>query len=506
MRPGAYLHDCDSIELMETHISWVLLTGEFVYKIKKPVDFGFLDFSTLTLRRRYCEEEVRLNRRFAESLYVDVVPITLEDGAARFGGSGEPIEYAVRMRQFPGDMQLDRLLAAGSLTADELAEFGATLAQVHDTLPRVSADAKFGSAESVLDPVTENFLQVRQSLFSGLRSEHVDELEAWSNARHVELRRTFEQRRNSGLVRECHGDLHLSNLVRLADGIHAFDCIEFSEALRWIDVISDAAFLTMDCDVRGRSDLAYAFLDRYLERSGDYRAGALLGFYLVYRSMVRAKVAALQAQRVDDVALLQRFHAHVDFARQRAFERRPAIVLMCGVSGSGKSWVAERLVQRLPGIRIRSDVERKRLANLSPDARTNSGVDSGLYAADRSDALYEHLLHCAEALAVGGERALVDATFLSAARRAPFIAAAARNGIACVIVHCVASRAVLVERIEQRNAQRRDPSEATVEVLDAQLSSYEVPRETDATVVTLDTAAAVDPEHIAKRISAVIQA
>jgi len=491
---------------VETHISWVLLTGEFVYKIKKPVDFGFLDFSTLALRRRYCEEEVRLNRRFAESLYLDVVPITLDDGAAHFGGNGEPIEYAVRMRQFPGDMQLDRLLAAGNLAADELAEFGATLAQVHVTLPRVAAAAKFGSAEAVLDPVTENFLQVRQSLFSGLRSEHIDELESWSNARYVELGPTFEQRRNSGSVRECHGDLHLSNLVRLDDGIHAFDCIEFSEALRWIDVISDAAFLTMDCEVRGRSDLAYAFLDRYLERSGDYQAGALLDFYLAYRSMVRAKVAALQAQTADDSALLQRFHAHLDFARQRAFERRPAIVLMCGVSGSGKSWVAERLVQRLPGIRIRSDVERKRLANLAPDARTDSGVDSGLYAADRSDALYEHLLRCTEALAAGGERALVDATFLTAARRAPFVALADRSGIACIIVHCVASRAVLVERIERRNAQRRDPSEATVQVLDAQLSSYEVPAESEATVVTLDTTSAIDAEHIAKRILAVVQA
>jgi predicted kinase len=239
-------------------------------------------------------------------------------------------------------------------------------------------------------------------------------------------------------VRECHGDLHLSNLVWLDDGIHAFDCIEFSEALRWIDVISDAAFLMMDCAVRGRGDLAYAFLDRYLEQSGDYRAGALLGFYLVYRSMVRAKVAALQAQRADDAALLQRFHAHIDFARERALVRRPGLVLMCGVSGSGKSWIAERLVQCLEGVRIRSDVERKRMANIGPQARSYSGVDSGLYAADRSDALYEHLQRSAEALVAGGERAIVDATFLTAARRAPFIeqlSAAASPASSCIASH-----------------------------------------------------------------------
>lgn len=504
MRPDAYLHDCDRIELVETHISWVLLTGTFVYKIKKPVDFGFLDFSTLALRRRYCEEEVRLNRRFAESLYLDVVPITLTDGVARVGGDGEPVEYAVRMRQFPGEMQLDRLLAAGALVAEELAAFGGTLATVHDTLPRVAAGAKFGNAEAVLDPITENFLQVRQSLFASVRPQQIDGLEAWSNARHAELAPTIERRRRDGFVRECHGDMHLSNLVRLDDGIHAFDCIEFSEALRWIDVISDAAFLIMDCEVRNRSDLAYAFLDRYLEQTGDYRAGALLGFYLVYRSMVRAKVAALQAQRADDADLLRRFQSHVDFACERAFTRRPAFVLMCGVSGSGKSRVAEQLLMHLPGVRIRSDVERKRLANLAADARTHSGIDSGLYAAEKSDALYEHLLHSAEALVKGGERAIVDATFLTTARRAQFIGAARRNGCVCVIVHCTAPRDVLIERIERRNAERRDPSEATVDVLEVQLANFEAPNESGAVVVTLDTHGAVDASDVAKRVRAAI--
>ncbi len=505
MRPDAYLHDCARIELVETHISWVLLTGTFAYKIKKPVDFGFLDFSTLSLRRRYCEEEVRLNRRFAESLYIDVVPITLTDGVARFGGDGEPVEYAVRMRQFPGDMQLDRLLAAGALATEELAAFGSTLATVHDTLPRVAEHTRFGSAEAVLDPIAENFLQVRQSVFASMEAQQVDELEAWSNARHAELVSTIERRRRDGFVRECHGDLHLSNLVRLDDGIHAFDCIEFSEGLRWIDVISDAAFLIMDCEVRDRSDLAYAFLDRYLEQTGDYRAGALLGFYLVYRSMVRAKVAALQAQRADDADLLRRFHSHVDFARERAFARRPAFVLMCGVSGSGKSRVAEQLVLNLPGVRIRSDVERKRMANLAADARTHSGLDSGLYAADKTDALYEHLLYAAEALVTGGERVIVDATFLTVARRARFVEAAARNGCVCVIVHCTAPRDVLVERIERRNAERRDPSEATVDVLDVQLANFEAPNESGVVVVTLDTHGAVDARDVAKRVQTVIR-
>jgi hypothetical protein len=483
----------------------VLLTGEYAYKLKKPVDFGFLDFSTLERRHRFCVEELRLNRRFAESLYVDVVAVTRTDGVARFGGDGEVIEYAVRMRQFPSEMQLDRRLAAGQVSLAELADFGVALAHVHATLPRCTGDSEFGTAASVLGPVHENFLQIRGSRFASVSRDLVDSVEAWSNAKHAELSQSIEARRRDGFVRECHGDLHLSNLVRLDGATYAFDCIEFSEGLRWIDVISDAAFLVMDCGVRGRDDLAYAFLDRYLERTGDYGGGALLGFYLVYRSMVRAKVAALQAQRADDVELRRRFLAHLEYADARA-HARPAIILMCGLSGSGKSWVAERLIPSLPAVRIRSDVERKRLADLAPQARTGSAVDSGLYAAERSDALYVHLASSGAALVGGGERAIVDATFLTVSRRDPFREAAARMGVACVIVHCVAPRSVLVQRIKARQDEQRDPSEATIEVLEAQALTYQPPVDAEGIVVTVDTSGPVDIDALTKRIRTAIDA
>jgi aminoglycoside phosphotransferase family enzyme/predicted kinase len=486
--------------LIETHISWVLLTGEYAYKIKKPVDFGFLDFSTLQRRRHFCQEELRLNRRFAEMLYVDVVAITRDRGAARIGGDGEVIEYAVRMRQFPSEMQLDRLLASGQMLSDELAQFGEELARVHAALPQCDASSAFGTAAAVLAPVRENFAQIRQSRFAAISKDVVGELEAWSERAHAALAAVFEQRRRDGYVRECHGDLHLSNLVRLGDATRAFDCIEFSESLRWIDVISDAAFLVMDCAVRARSDLAFTFLDAYLERTGDYQGGALLGFYLVYRSMVRAKVAALQAQRTDDAPLQQRFLAHLQFARDRALRPRAVVVLMCGLSGSGKSWIAQRLVQTLPGMRIRSDVERKRLADLSAQARTGSPVDSGLYSAQRTAALYDHLMGCAAALARGGERVIVDATFLTRTRRDAFRAAAAQAGAACVVVHCVAPRAVLEARIELRRAQQQDPSEATIEVLDAQTARYEAPDRGEGALIGVDTSMPIDLIGLADQI------
>ncbi len=522
MRADAYPHRCESVELIETHISWVLLAGEYAYKIKKPVDFGFLDFSTLERRQRFCEAELRLNRRFAESLYVDVLPVMRANGRVRFAGAGaaesgapddgDVIDYAVRMRRFPSEMQLDRRLEAAQLPTAELAEFGAALARVHATLPIAAADVGFGTPDAVLEPVRENFVQIRQSAFSMHRRERVDVLDAWSAARHAQLAPLLDQRLQSGFVRECHGDLHLSNLVKLDDAIHAFDCIEFSESLRWIDLISDVAFLTMDCCVRGRADLGYAFLDRYLEQSGDYAGGALLDFYLVYRSLVRAKVAALQAQRSDDVELLRRFDTHLDFAlavaniveKADTLWPRPAMIVMCGVSGSGKSWLAKRLVERVGAIRIRSDVERKRMAALKPLQRSASPLDQGLYAPQATDALYAHLARSARALVDGGARVIVDATCLTVARRESFRTEARRRGVACLVVHCFAPHDVLVERISTRNRANDDPSEADVDVLEAQSSHYEPPSVTDETVLNVDTSQRVDVEAIARHLRAAI--
>src|SRR5258706_2623299 len=213
------------------------------------------------------------------------------------------------MRQFDGALQLDRRLAAGHLEPNDLVAFAASLADVHTNLPRCDDDRPFGTPAAVFGPVRENFLQIAGSAFGQVRADRIAAIERWSETRHLALSALIAQRRADGFVRECHGDLHLSNLVALADGIHAFDCIEFSEGLRWIDFMSDAAFLVMDCAVRGRNDLAYMFLNAYLEATGDYAGGALLGFYLVYRSMVRAKVAALQARDPGDAALLRRFDA-----------------------------------------------------------------------------------------------------------------------------------------------------------------------------------------------------
>jgi aminoglycoside phosphotransferase family enzyme/predicted kinase len=496
----AYPHRCDAIELIETHISWVLKTGTYVYKIKRPVDLGFVDFSTLARRRHFCSEELRLNRRFAPSLYVDVVGIVRGAGGIRVGGEGEPFEYAVRMRQFDADWQLDRRLAAGVLGVEELGEFGATLAGQHADLPRCEPTTAFGTAAAVYAPVVENFKQIAASRLSAVQSSECATIAAWSERRHGELNAWFDARRAGGHVRECHGDLHLSNLVALPDGIHAFDCIEFSDPLRWIDVISDVAFLVMDCAVRERGDLGYAFLSRYLETSGDYLGCRLLDFYLVYRSMVRAKVAALSAQEGADVDCQRRFEQHVGYALARVRRGRGALVLMCGLSGSGKSWLAQRLVTRLPALRIRSDVERKRLAGLDVLARSDSPIDAGLYRRNMSDAVYARLADCAEAVVAGGELAIVDATFLDATRRQTFRELAARLGVGCLTVHCDAPPEILESRVANRDSTGDDASEATIEVLAAQRRTFLPPHADEGALLTVATNASVDVDAVAAAI------
>lgn len=499
---SAYPHACDVIELIETHISWVLLTGEFVYKIKKPVDFGFLDFSTLARRRHCCEEELRLNRRFAPSLYVDVVTVTRTGSTIRIDARGDVIDYAVRMHQFPSAMQLDRRLADGALAPEAMADFAEALAHVHTALPRCDSVREFGTAVAVWAPVAENFAQIAASVLRNELADAVGEVVQWSERQHAALTGLMQRRRDEGFVRECHGDLHLANLVDLVDGVHAFDCIEFSEALRWIDVLSDVAFLVMDCLVRARTDLAYSFLNRYLEVTGDYAGCALLGYYQVYRSMVRAKVAALQAGQAALVAA-ERYAAHVNFARARV-RRRGAIILMCGLSGSGKSWLAQRLVPALGALRIRSDLERKRLAGLAADALSDSDIDSGLYAKSRSDAVYAHIAAAAEAVAAGGEWAIVDATLLSLTRRAEMRQRARVAGVACVTIHCRAPVAVLEARIEARQALGADPSEATVRVLQQQLTHFELPTSEEGALISIDTDQYVDTTQIATQIRALL--
>lgn len=505
LRPESYPHVCGTIRLVETHISWVFLTGDYAYKVKKPVRFSFVDFSTPALRKHYSEEELRCNRAFSPELYLDVVEIVRDsEGHVRVGGKGKVVEHAVKMRQFPESNELDRLLDQGRLEVRDLSRFGSEMAALHDALPRLEAPMD-ELERRILGPVLDNFATLTASGAGRDRMDMLQALESASINAFEDGRSTFARRLSEGFIRECHGDLHLRNLVMIDDRVRAFDCLEFNPDLRWIDIASDAAFLIMDCAVRDRADLGYAFQDGYLTGSGDYVGATLSPFYQAYRSVVRAKVAALEidgglgGSSLDSAR--ERLERHLGWASERLRRARGKLVLMCGLSGSGKSYVAERLVPRLPAVRIRSDVLRKAAAGLKPLERSESPVDAGLYTRSRSESVYAELQAHALALAAAGETVIVDATFLERDARTAFRQGARAAGVPCVIVHCRASERTTRSRVENREREGGDVSEAGVAVLEAQLERFDPPAP-DEKAVTVDTEAELEVEAVVAALRA----
>ena len=471
-------HPADSIEVLETHISWVILAGNFAYKFKKAVNFGFLDFSTLQKRHFYCQEELRLNRRFAPQLYLDVVSITGSVTQPVINGEGEPLEFAVKMRRFSQDCLLGGLAAEHRLLPGHVDEIAALLAGIHDTIDRAREDTDFGRAEGIHHWVLDNFTQIRAALQPEAVHPELDRLENWCQQEFSAVRAQLELRRKNGFVRECHGDLHLGNLALIDGRITPFDCIEFNPQLRWIDVMSEAAFLMMDLLDRGYAGLAYRFLNGYLQRTGDYAGLRILRYYLVYRALVRAKVAALRlvqsATGSEGRAEARRdFDGYISLAVNRAVAPAPCMLIMHGVSGSGKSWYASQLAEKLGAIQLRSDIERKRLYGYRADASTGSDVQAGIYSQAASARTYAQLATLASSVVAGGLTVIVDAAFLKLDERQRFQQLAQSCDVPFAILHVEADEPTLVARIARRSQLGNDPSEAGIDVLKSQLVTQE---------------------------------
>jgi uncharacterized protein len=458
---SCYPHPVQRIEVRETHISWVILTGEFAYKIKKPVRLSFLDFSTLELRKRYCDEELRLNRRFAPALYLEVVAITGSPSTPQIDGDGPAIEYAVKLRQFDPEQELSALLNHAAVDGHELAVFGARLAQIHASSPAYPAA---GAAAHAWRLVYTNFQEFQAQASS--QDDESNLLVRWLATEHARIAPVLEARGLAARVRECHGDLHAGNVVRLEGALAAFDCLEFAAELRRLDVADDLSFLVMDLTVRGHATLAYAFLSGWLEENGDYAAVELLAFFCVHRALVRAKVAMLSG---DDHAA----RSYRTFARAALEPQRPQLIVMCGLSGSGKTWLSTRLIEALRAVRIRSDVERKRLAGLRAHESSAAASNGGIYTQAFNDRVYERMLEAAAMILRAGEHAIIDAAFLKRSERRRFIALAAQLQIPVTIVHCMAPEAELRSRLIQREASGNDASEAGVELLSNQVGYWE---------------------------------
>jgi hypothetical protein len=492
--PARYPHPAGRVELIETHISWVLLAGDFAYKLKKPVDLGFLDFSTLAARSHFCEEELRLNRRTAPELYLEVVPIggTPEDPRL---GAAPAIDYAVKMRRFEQDALLDRVAKRGALTASHVDALASAVADFHGRIEHAPPGSDWGSPERVVEFAEQNFEQVEPLAEAPADLEHLESLRTWTDHEFTVRREILLERKRAGFVREGHGDLHLGNIALIDGRPVAFDCIEFNPSLRWIDVASEVAFLVMDLLDHRLARLAWRCLNRYLEATGDYEGLAVLRFYLVYRAMVRAKVACIRAAQSGlDAAARARvaaeYRGYFALARRLAESERPAIVLMHGLSGSGKTTVAQSLVESLGAIRARSDVERKRIHGLGALDRTHQALDAGLYGPEATRKTYDRLAAVARIAADAGFPLIVDAAFLRRGDRDAFRDLARELDVPFAIATCEASEAALRARVAARERAGADASEASTAVLERQLATQEpLGEEEQSAAVVFDTEA-----------------
>lgn len=474
-------HPVSERTLIETHISCVILTGEFAYKIKKDVDFGFVDYTTLERRKQFCELEVELNRRFAPELYLGVVPV-IRVGDKTYVGEfdtestgGEIANYAVKMKQFPQSAILANRLNDPSLTAEAVEQFGRYVANFHATIESAIPTMEFCQPPQVLKDAGDNFAVLLEPLKGDSRFNRLKRLQLWNVEEGISLCPKMEKRLTRGLVKRCHGDLHLKNIIQHGGQLLAFDGIEFNEQFQYVDVLSEIAFPIMDFVARGRSDLAWRLLNSYLEATGNFEDLDVLRFYLVYRAMVRAKVAWLNPrnhteERRAEFASVENpndpfagpWDKYIATAEYFAFGLTPKLSITHGFSGSGKSTVAMRVIDAEGGIRIRSDVLRQRYA------LRFQVTDK--YSREMNEWVYASLEELAGDGVLAGFPITADATFLKFNRREAFQRMAISLGVPFEIINCEAPFEELCSRLE---ARVDDPSDANVDVLKLQLANHD---------------------------------
>ena len=496
----AFPHPVTDFQLIETHISWVILTGDFAYKIKKPVDLEFLDFRELARREHYCNEELQLNRRYTPEIYLDVVPVTGTDEAPQIDGAGPVLDYAVKMRQFETANLLDSVSKAGGLDTHLVRSIASELARSHCDFPSVYTATDNPAAMRAA--MFQNFDQVREYAIDDSAIAQLDSLEEWTRTHIVRLLPLMTERVQQGCVKDLHGDLHLNNMVVLDGKVRFFDCIEFNEHFRIMDTIAEIAFVAMDMADRGES--AQQVLNDYFEYSGDYAGLPLLNLYRVYFAMVRAKVNLMREptsnSEVQATAACQNFTRFVKLALSYTADKPPFVALMHGVSGSGKSTIAAQVAQHFGAIRLRSDVERKRLFGLSPDD-SSEAIKAGIYTAQASENTFERLAALAHGVIDAGLPCIVDATFLEQAARKPFIDVGQELDVPLIILDCIAAQDIIVARLRHRTQRASDASEADIEIMQKQLSVSE-PFDANETqyVVTIDSEQPFDGTPIEQRL------
>ncbi len=489
MQPEFYPHGVqEPVTLLQTHASFLLLTGDYVYKVKKSVDFGFLDYSTLEKRHHFCEEELRLNRQIAPQMYLEVVAVTQGDSCLELNGTGEAVEYAVKMRQFPQEALLIEQFDQGQLSLEQIHRLGQVVANFHSQTPTDDDIRSFGEGAKIREAIEKNYQYSERYIGGPQTRRQFEETKAYSDRFFTERSSLFERRMQIDKIRECHGDLHLKNIALWDDQILLFDRIEFNEEFRFVDVMYDIAFAVMDMEARGRQDLGNEFLNTYIEQTGDWEGLQVLPLYLSRQAYVRAKVASLM---LDDANISksekkiasQTATHYYQVAWQYTQPRQGQLMLMSGLSGSGKSTIARQVARATGAIHIRSDAVRKHLAGIPLQSQGSNEI----YTPDMTRRTYARLLELGIMLAGDGFPVILDAKYDRQQLRETAILAARNRGLPLNIIHCTAPVAVLRDRLNQRKG---DIADATADLLDTQQQAAEPFSENERAYITpLDTTA-----------------
>ena len=479
LSPEAYPQRPERVELLQTHISYVFLAGELVYKVKKPLNLGFLDYSTLEKRKRFCEEEVRLNRRLCEGAYLDVVPVVQDGGTVRVETRGDVVDYAVKMRRLPAEGMMSGLLERDEVTSDQLTQLARRLADFHASSDRSDEIDRYGGLETAMGNWRENFEQTEPYLGRTIRHAQLDDIRAFVESVSEFDAELFAQRVREGRARDCHGDLR-TDAVCFTEG-HAciYDCIEFNERFHYSDVAADIAFLAMDLEFRGRQDLSDELMGRYLGFTLDSTLPLLLPFYKCYRAYVRGKVDGFQLDQ-PEVGEAQKARAqagarrYFELAHEYAVHRTPRLLIVTvGVTGSGKSYLANALAARLGAVILSSDVTRKRLLGIDPTEPRVEPFAQGSYRPEITEQTYRALLDEALRWLGRDKPVILDATFLQRAHRQAVLRLARETESPFLAVECEADEALVYERLSERRGEERAVSDGRWEIYQAQQDGRE---------------------------------
>jgi aminoglycoside phosphotransferase family enzyme/predicted kinase len=481
MRPEAYPHPTGRIELVQTHVSYVLLAGEHVYKIKKPLDFGFLDYSTPGKRRYYCWQEVVLNSRLCSDTYLGVVAIRETADGVRIGGSGRVVEYAVHMRRLPEERMMHRLLEAGKVTPAMVRRLADRVAEFHASAETSKRIAEYGGW-AIKYAWEENIQQWAPYIGQTTTAEQDRILKAFGEAFFARERELLARRVKERRIRDGHSDLR-SDAVCFENGICIMDCVEFNRRIRWVDVTRDVGFLAMDLDYRGHAELGSAFVRRYVKTSGDEGVNELIGFYKAYNACVRGKVDGFQLSQPeiparDRRAAQKSAQRYFALACRYAESLRPAmLVIMCGLPATGKSTVAQEVAEAAGMVYYSSDVVRKELAGLGPRERRYERYDTGIYGPEFHERTYRALLERARSDLEAGRSVVLDASYIRRAHRKAAAALAKETGAQFVVLYTTADEGLVRKRLEERLRQGADPSDARWVIYTGQKRHFQRPTE-----------------------------